>query len=132
MFTSVTRLPDWYYIIYTMGGIKCQSAHTKIINNHNVTLRHYKDYQYSQIHDWNILISFYLKFMIASYENKIYCKISQIYQKDSDSSELFYTIRKTEKINLALEISAHFYFFISIIDYDGLDIMLCFVHINIH
>ena len=28
MFTSVTRLPDWYYIIYTLGGIKCQSAHT--------------------------------------------------------------------------------------------------------
>ena len=27
MFTSVTRLPDWYYIIYTMCGIKCQSAH---------------------------------------------------------------------------------------------------------
>ena len=27
MFTSVTRLPDWYYIIYTIGGIKCQSAH---------------------------------------------------------------------------------------------------------
>ena len=58
--------------------------------------------------------------------------MSHIYQKDSDSSELFYTIQKTEKINLALKISAHFYFFISIIDYDGLDIMLCFVHINIH
>ena len=28
MFTSVTRLPDWYYIIYTTGGIKCQSAHS--------------------------------------------------------------------------------------------------------
>ena len=27
MFTSVTRLPDWYYIIYTTVGIKCQLAH---------------------------------------------------------------------------------------------------------
>ena len=42
----------------------------------------------------------------------------------------FYSIWKTEKINLALKISAHFYFFISIIDDVGFDIMQCFVHIQ--
>ena len=56
--------------------------------------------------------------------------MSHIYQKDSDSSESFYTIQKTEKINLALKISARFNFFISIIDDVGFDIMLCFVQTN--